>query len=297
MSFLFRPARRSGLIFHSLAAILVAGGSVAAFWFAFRQPIGFLFVLFILLGLLLFFPLPLLLYRGYALLNARYIIERDGLRLRWGLRAEDIPLPEIEWVRPAADLAFQLPVPRLSMPGAVTGMLNVPDLGTVEYLASDRAAILLLATPHRVYAISPVDPVAFVRAFRDATEMGSLTPIDSFSARPAAFLRGVWGNPAARWLLAAGAIFVTALFILVTLLIPGLNQVSLGFDPTGQPAEPGQPGQLLLLPILGVLTFITDLIGGLFFYRWEEQRPVAYLLWAGAIITPVLLLVAVLLLT
>lgn len=254
-------------------------------------------MLFILLGLLLFIPLPLIIYRGYALLNARYIIERDGLRLRWGLRAEDIPLPEIEWVRPAADLAYQLPLPRLSTPGAITGTLTVPDLGPVEFMASERATMLLLATPRRVYAISPKDPAEFVHAFRDATEMGSLTPIGAFSARPAAFLRGVWSNRAARWMLVAAAALLAALFILVTLLIPGLSQVSLGFDAANQPFEPVPPGQLLLLPILGILTFIVDLIGGLFFYRWEGQRPVAYLLWAGAIITLALLLIAVLFLT
>jgi len=44
-----------------------------------------------------------------------------GLRLRWGLRAEDIPLPEIEWIRPASDLGFHLPKPFLSMPGALLG--------------------------------------------------------------------------------------------------------------------------------------------------------------------------------
>jgi len=297
MTFLFRPARRAGLILHTIASIVLAAGSTLALWYAFQQQVGLRFALFILVGLLVFIPLPLVIYRGYALLTARYVIERDGLLLRWGLRAEDIPLPDIEWVRSAASLAFDLPLPRLAAPGAIIGVMNVGDLGTVEYMAADRARMLLLATPRRVYAISPADPAAFVDAFRDATEMGSLTPIRSVSVRPAAFLRGVWGDRAARWMLLVALVLTLGLFTLVSLLIPTLAQVSLGYDITSLPVEPGPPATLMLLPVLGIFTFIADLVGGLFFYRYIEQRPVAYLLWGAAILTPLLLLGAVLLIT
>jgi hypothetical protein len=295
MTYDFPPERRIGLIFHTLVFLGLAGGTAAAIWMATQQEVGTNFVLFILLALVLFLPLPLIAYRGYALLSALYSVERDGLRLRWGLRAEDIPLPEIEWVRPATDLAFDLPLPRLSWPGAVLGSLNVRDLGPVEYLASNRVLILLVATTTRVYAISPADPVAFVRAFQYATEMGSLTPLHSFSARPAVFLRGVWGDLPARILVSVGLLLTLALFILVSLTISTRTSISLGFTAAGQLVEPGTSAQLLLLPVLCVFAFIADLIGGLYFYR--SQRSLAYLFWAGGILTPLMLLAATLFLT
>ncbi len=293
----FAPARRTGLILHILAALLLGSGSGLAVFFATQQRVGANFVLMILAAVVLFLPLPLVLYRGYALLTARYSVDRDGLKLRWGLRAEDIPLPEIEWLRPASDLAYELPVPRLSWPGALLGVIQTRDLGPVEYLASARRGLLLVATPQRVFAISPADTTGFARAFRSATEMGSLAPIQSFSAKPVAFLLRVWGDRAARSLVLAGFALAAALFVLVSLTIPTRASVSLGFDAAGQPLESGPPAALLLLPVLAIFAFVADLVGGLFFYRREDQRPVAYLLWAGSVITPVMLILAMLLLT
>jgi len=289
----FRPTRRAGVIFHAAALILLAAGVAAVLWLAFQQNVGANFVLLLLLAVVLFVPLPLLAYRGYALLTARYSVERDGLRLRWGLRAEDIPLPEIEWVRPASDLAFDLPVPRLSWPGAILGSLNVSDLGPVEFMASDRALLLLLATPTRVYAISPADPVGFVRAFQYATEMGSLSPIESYSARPASYLRSVWDDRLARTMLLLGAALTAALFVLVSLFIPGLDSVSLGFSSSGQLLPPVPAAQLLLLPLLGGFAFLMDTLAGAYFYRYDPWRPVAYLMWASSTLTPALLIAAV----
>ena len=288
----FTPFRRNGLVLHILVILVLASGTGVAIWAALQQQVGANFVLLILLALFLFAPLPLVVYRGYALLTAHYSLERDGLRLRWGLRSEDIPLPEIEWVRPASDLAFDLPLPRLSWPGAVLGMLNIGDLGPVEYLASDKDLILLIATIRRVYAISPADPIGFVRAFQYITEMGSLSPIDSFSSRPAVFLRGVWSDRTARILVLVGFLLTVILFVVVGMFIPALPSVSLGFTASGLPLQPGPSARLLLLPVLGTFTFVIDLLGGAFFYRYDEQRPVAYLLWASSVLTPIMLLLA-----
>lgn len=293
----FRPTRRAGIIFHIVALLLLASGTAAALWLAFQQNVGANFVLLILLATLLFLPLPVLAYRGYALLTARYSVERDGLRLRWGLRAEDIPLPDVEWVRPASDLAFDLPVPRLSWPGAILGLLNVGDLGPVEFMGSNRSLLLLLATPKRVYAISPADPVGFVRAFQYATEMGSLSPIEAFSARPASYLRTVLSDRLARTMVLLGALLTAVLFVLVSLFIPGLDSVSLGFSSSGQMLPPVPAAQLLLLPILGAFVFLMDILAGAFFYRYDPWRPVAYLMWAGGTLTPALLIAAVFFLT
>ena len=61
-------------------------------------------------------------YRLYALQNASYIIARDGVHLRWGARREQIPMDEILWVHPAAELPAPVSLPRLRWPGAVLGL-------------------------------------------------------------------------------------------------------------------------------------------------------------------------------
>ena len=289
----FLPPRRPGVVFHALAVLASLAGGTIALAYALSGASGTQFTLILVLALVLLAPLPLLLYRGFALLRANYNLERDGLRLRWGLRQQDIPLPEIEWVRPASELGFSLPLPPLHWPGAVLGVRTVPELGPVEFLSATTVGMLLLATPDRVYAISPEDPRAFIRAFQRAWECGSLSPLPAYSARPTAFLEQVWQDRLARFPLLVGAALTVGLFLLVGLVIPTSGPLSIGFDPSGQPFPPGPPERLMLLPVLAGFTLAVNLLLGLFLYRYDAQRPIAYLLWLSSALTPLLLALAV----
>ncbi len=289
----FRPPTRRGLLFHG-ALILVLGCACAlAFFTGLNQHSGDYFVVFLILSLLLFAPLPWIAYRAYALTRASYRIERDGLRLRWGMRSEDIPLPEIEWVRRISDMAADLRLPGLHWPGALLGSANTADLGRVDFLAADSELLLLLATPQRIYAISPEDPEAFLRAFQRSLELGSLAPLAPVSVLPAAYLSQIWANTVTRTLLVSGFLLNLLLLVGVSLLIPGRAITSLGFYPNGAPL-PGVPAQqLLLLPILGAFIYVADLAAGLFFYRQDHLRAIAYMIWSSAVLSGLLLIAAV----
>jgi hypothetical protein len=291
--FVFRPPLRRGLLFHGGALLALAATSAISFLLGMQQKTGLYIVILLLLSLILFAPLPFIVYRGYALLRASYRLERDGLRLRWGLRAEDIPLPEIEWVRRAQDLPRDPPLPRLYWPGAIRGTIQVRDLGPVEYMASSRSSLLLVATRRRIYAISPEDPEAFLRAFQQTFEMGSLEPLESVTVLPAAYLSQVWADVSARWMVVSSFLLTLVLFGGAGLVIPGRNEISLGFTPGGQPLPPVPSEQLILLPILGAFVFVIDLAAGLFFYRKVKTRLVAFLIWGSAIFTEGLFLAAV----
>ena len=293
---IFTPVRRQGLLLHFGLALLLLGVSAGSLYFATQAAVGAYFVLLLLLSVLLLPPAVLAAYRGYALLRASYTLERDGLKLRWGLRGEDIPLPEVEWVIPAADLGFALPLPGLSLPGGILGRRMVEGLGLVEYLAGDAETLILVATRQQVYVISPADPREFLSSFQRVMEMGSLSPIEPLSARPAAFVQNVWGEPFARVLLAAGLGVMVVLFIAAGVLIPGHGPVALGYDARGLPLQAGPPERALLLPVLGALTYGFNLLLGLFFFRLPENRPVAYLLWISSLAAGVLLFAAVLIL-
>lgn len=293
-TFLFRPPRRIGLAFHILMTLVLVSTSVFALLYGFSQQVGGYFVFLLIISLLMVAPLPLVLYRAYALSQATYRLERDGLRLHWGLRVEDIPLPEIEWVRRAEDLASDMRLPPLQWPGAVLGKVNTNDLGPVEFLASTTKSLLLVATTRRIYAISPDDPDAFIQAFQDAFEMGSLTPLSSISVQPAAYLSQIWSDRLASGLILAGLALMLVLFVGVSLAIPGTPTASLGFNPDGSPLPPVPSEQLLLLPILGSFFFLADLTTGLFFYRRGNSRPIAYMIWGVGAFTILLLLAAAL---
>ncbi len=289
----FPPARRLGLIFHAAAGVILLGAAVLVFLQVFQRETGQMFISGVLLSVLLACPVPLLIYRGYALAQASYFLDRDGLRIRWGLRADDIPLPHIEWVRPADELGFHLPLPFLQWPGAVLGRRNVQGLGLVEFIASDVRRLLLVATPEKIYAISPADDRNFVRTYRHIIELGSLTPIASRSILPAAFLQRVWTDRLARWMIIAGIGMTFLLLAAVILLIPTHSTIFLGYNAARQPLEPVSPDRLLLLPFLGGVLYVIDLLAGLFFYRLNDQRLVAYILWGSSSLLPLLLLLAV----
>jgi len=126
----FPPAKQFGLILHGIIILVLAGASIWGFANLTNAQVGPMFVSYLLIGLLAFAPIPLLGYRAYALFKADYYIDRDSLAILWGLRIEDIPLTDIEWVRPASDLTNPLALPRFRLPGAVLGTRRHPDLGS-----------------------------------------------------------------------------------------------------------------------------------------------------------------------
>jgi hypothetical protein len=293
----FVPERRQGMRFHAAAAVilLLLGGGIL---FAASEWVqGSLFVLWMMLLLAIVVFLPWVLYRWYALRSAVYLLERDGLRLRWGLRSEDIPLTEVEWVRPAAESGYHVPQPLFSWPGALLGTQHVHELGDVEFVASDMSHLLLIATTHKVYAISPQDTRAFVSNFQRALELGSLSPLKAHSARPAAFLRQVLQDRLAKILLPLNLILCILLWIFAGFVVTNSQTLPMGFSPQGLPLERVPSEQLLLLPVLGSLVLVMNVVMGLYFFRRLEERMVAYLFWLGGVITPVLLIVAILLLS
>jgi hypothetical protein len=290
---MFSPRRRRGLFIQSIATFLLIAAGGSCLYLAFQQPVGAVFALLSLVSLFFFAPVPLLIYRIYALANSEYTLERDGMRLRWGLHAEDIPILEIEWVRPATDLVLPLASPRFSWPGALLGVVVVPDLGAVEFMASEWGTLLLIATSAKIYAISPADPNGFLKAFRHTIEMGSISTLPQRTARPAMLLRRIWNDRPARILIAGGLAFSLLVFLAVGLSIDSRSTIPLGFGSNGQPTDPVPADQALLLPFLAVTAFSLDFFLGLFSYYRQGGRPIALLLWLGGLVGPLTFFIAV----
>ena len=174
----FPPPIRPGRSLHVVLIVLLTGLVAGLSFLISRQPISLVFTAFILLAVLAFIPIPILAYRLYALTRANYSLNRDRLKLSWGLREEKIPLAEIEWVRPRSTLSQPIPMPFFRLPGSVLGSRHQADLGPIEFLASDEKSLLLVATPRKIFAISPQDPVNFLQGIQHAIEQGSLSTDD-----------------------------------------------------------------------------------------------------------------------
>lgn len=290
----FPPSKRFGLITHGFVILVLGGISGFGIWRLTDAEVGPTFVTYLLTALLAFAPVPFFGYRAYALLRSDYYIDRDSLAILWGLRVEDIPLTDIEWVRPASDLTSPLSLPTFRLPGAVLGSRRHPDLGRVEFIASDARNLILIATSKRVFAISPRDAGALVRTFARATEMGSLMPAQPVSVYPSFIITQAWESPAARFLWMSGLFLNLGLIVWVGILIPSLAQIPFGFDAFGAPENIVPSVQLILLPLISMAIFVIGAAAGLYFYRWEMQRPLAFIVWASSALSAALFLMAVL---
>jgi hypothetical protein len=288
----YLPPRRRGVIIHAVAGSLLLLSSATLFFLALQEQFGTYFVIFLLASLLLLIPLTFVAYRGYALMRAYYDLERDGLHLRWGLRSVDLPLSTIDWVRPERDLIEELPQRFLTYPGAILGVVRVTGLGPVEYMASEDDALVLVNTAERTFALSPTDPNGFITDFQRAFELGSLAEFHPASVQPVAYLRRVWEHAVARWLVLSGLFLSLGLLVVVALQIPLHQTVTLDFNIHGAPMEGVPAAMLLLLPVLAIVFFFIDLIGGLYFFRKEDYQMTAYLLWGTAVLLPLMMFAA-----
>lgn len=289
----YPPPKQFGLLLHAILILVLVGLASWGIWNLTRAEVGPNFVIFLLDVLLALVPVPLLVYRAYALMRADYILDRDSLELRWGLRDEDIPLTDIEWLRPASDLTTPLRLPWLPIPGSMLGLRRHPDLGVVEFLAADAKNLLLVATSKRVYAISPANAAKFAQTFARTIEMGSLTPAEAKSVYPSFIFSNAWDNPLVRFLWLAGLFLNIGLVVWVLMTIPTLSLVSLGFSPSGVALSPSPAEQLILLPIVSSFMFFVGLAAGLYFYRWETHRTLAVIIWISSSLTSLLFLLAV----
>jgi hypothetical protein len=291
--FAFRPDRRMGLIFHGAGILLFTLASLFSIWQASQASIGLMFVLYLLPIFAAVIIVPILAYRIYALQTASYILEREGIQVRWGLRSEDIPMDEVLWVHPAAELSAPLPLPALRWPGAVIGKRQLAGGGEVEYLAGNFRDMLYIATPGGGMVISPADPDRFLEVFQRFTEMGSLSPLPARSVYPTFLLARVWSSRPARFLLLTCLTLGLALLIWVLLSIQGTSQVHLGFQPDGSPGNLVPAIRLILLPLMNGFFFLVALFLGVLFFRRDASRPMAYILWLASVLTNVFFLLAV----
>jgi hypothetical protein len=290
----FPPPRQRGQSIHILLIGILIIVDIVLGWLASRQPIGLVFTVFILVAILVFIPIPILVYRLYSLLRGNYHLDREKLTIAWGLRVEQIPVSDIEWVRPRKAITGSFALPLFHLPGSVVGKRRHADLGLVEFLASDEKSLLLVATPSQIIAISPEDPAHFLEEIQQAMEMGSLSLTEPSSVYPSFVVVQAWDCLLARYLWLAGLFVNIGLVVWVSLIAPALRQVTLGFEPSGAPRL-GSPGlTLLLLPVVSAFFYIIGWGTGLMIYRYEERRAMAFILWASGLVSSLLFLIAVL---
>jgi hypothetical protein len=282
-----RPPIQRGVIVHLGILLILLAASGYLLWLALFQQTRGVFILYLIASVLIFLPFPFFLYRLISLLRAKYTLSRDGVSIQWGLRTEDIPITEIEWMRLPADLAIKLPIPRIIFPGAVLGTRKHRDLGIIEYIASDFNQLVLIATKDRIFAISPRNINAFENDFSRSAEMGSIIPIKKQSSQLQFIVSSLMSDKAARAFLLSSAFLSLLLLIAVSFIIPTRATVPLGLEAIGINREESSSERLILLPLLSFFIFFVDFGFGSYLYRKKGFKNAAYIVFASALILPI----------
>jgi hypothetical protein len=290
---IYHPSRLLGIALGVIWIGLLSAASAFGIWKLTSAGISTITILWIFLPLLGFLGSLLVGYRLFGLISASYRLDRDGFAMRWGLAREQIPLSEIRAAVVGNELSTNIrPTLGLWWPGCVVGKQTVDQLGEVEFFSSNLGdgLVLLTLTNGGALAISPSNAVNFQQAFIDATRLGSLERLARESTRPDFVFAHLWEDRLARALILAGLLISIALLGFLSAVGPNLpSQVPFGFDPLGFPDPLAPPGRLLLLPLVGGLIWLIDLIVGLLTYRTTANRVVAYAVWASSIATAILL--------
>ena len=283
----FLPSRSRGMIFGFVILLLLLGAGVFGLIMLATDSISVWMVLWVLLPLLSL-PLSMVVgYRLYGLIAARYYLDRDGFFLKWGSAIEQIPITAIKGVDKAEALGVELKARGvLTWPGLVLGECEDETVGRVEFFASTSAdRLVVIQTTAHSFAISPQDREGFLSAFNSALRMGPLETIPAISERPQLVQMVFDVDRVARLLIVVGVLLPLLLLGYLGLRVAGLPpEVPFGFDPEGFIDTFASPGRLLLLPMIGGLCWLIDLVAGFWLYIYKKNRPLAYMLW----VTPIL---------
>jgi len=292
----FYPPRRTGLIFH--LALLLVLSVLAAYSFdrVTNISVGRQYFFFIVFFLVVAALLPLFLYRLYVLLRSYYQVSPEGLLLRWGMRVEFIPLNEIIQVVPVIELPLGLPVPVSRLPGAVVGVRRSPTFGDLEFMATTASddSLVLVQADNRSFVISPFALGEFLTAYQRVNEIGSLVKSQPQSIYPSTVFSNIWQVAWARNLLLVGLFASLGLAVWGGLILSNYPDISLFVSASGFLVREVTTSHLLFLLVVNVFFYALNAIAGIFFFRMEYTRPLAFLLLGGSLVTSLLVFFAVL---
>ena len=288
----FFPIATNVLRIHWMAIAILSALVIILFTLATQVELGLPFLLSLFGALFLAVPIPVIFSRLKSFREGSYTLGREGIVLKWGNRIEEIPISEVEWVREAIDLSIPLTLPRPRWPGAIVGSTNHADAGKVEFMASDENQLILVGTKRGVFAVSPEKGKDFISTYLRVTEMGSISPLEPYSAYPSFLFSNIWNSRSSKIFLVVSIVLALGLFLWVGITVPNKTEIYLGFNSLGFPMGTIPATQLYLVPSINII-----LQGGAFFlsayyHRKKADHPMTYILWFSSTVMSILFFVA-----
>lgn len=228
-----------------------------------------------LVALIYFFVAGYLIFIAIAFVRLVYILDRNGLCIRWGAFTFRTPIESISAITPASDVTL----PRKMLLGIPLPSWWPGTWRDVSFFAPLPQQAIIARTGHSDIVISPKDPAGFIEAWQRRIPLG---PTQQWTQ--AIITRPIFDLPyryslTARWWAGGAIIAYLILAGTVLTLMPAAENLSAGWNTvTG------------LLIIDAILLVISLILGTLLFKR---EPMAAYLLWFTAILFQIGVFVAV----
>lgn len=240
-----------------------------------------------------------LLVWGLAYRRLAYQLTDSALRIEWLGRSVVVPYPAIQGIYTGQRLEGNASpaVPR--WPGINVGTARIRGQGRLRFFATttDQSLLTLVTVEHGAVVISARDANEFRAAIIDRVERYEelAPPSEAETWHQREPLDAPWTAFADVWFGACVLVgTVLALLILATIALrydslP--DQLPLRFDVSSEASQIGPKSDLLRLPLLGFACLLLNWIVGVVVH--PRERALARLLWLGACVVELVLLVAV----
>jgi len=238
---------------------------------------------------------------GFGYRRLAYAMTENAVRIDWLGSTLILPYPAVQGIYTGQRLAGHSMAGILRWPGINVGAVRVRGLGPLRFFATstDQSQLTFVTVEHGGVVVSAQDPTEFQTALIDHVERyeevatGEEQAATWFERAPA---RAPWTAVADRWLAACvglGALVLLAVLALICLRYDALpDQLPLHFDASGLTSQIAPKSDLLRLPLLGLICLAVNWSLGIAVHAREQV--LGRLLWLGAIIVQVVLLIAVL---
>ncbi len=289
----WRPNTRQGVLVGGAIVITIAVIDFGLIWRVVRGPVNGLTFLCAFVALLTLAPLAAIAYRIYDLLHLRYEFDRNCLVIATAAVRQIVPMRSILQVR--ADSSGDGPEARIRgmvWPGCYVGPGEVKGAGfALFYGVTPPREQVLVVTPSLAYGLSVPDVRAFGKVFDACQQLGPSAEVQQESVRAGYAHWPIWQDRIAHGVLLAGILLVAVLFAILLFRYPHLpNVLPMHYDATGRVDRIAPRSEAFDLPIIGLITWATNVVLGIAFYR--RHRMLAYLAWSATLVVLVLILLA-----
>ena len=290
----FRPPRALGVIVGGALgvwALLVAGFALQAAIGAEAELKTFLAWLLAAAGL----ALALLFANwAYAVHSLAYIVDDEGLTIRWGFHRTTIPIDAIQRMVPGRTLD-EAHIRGLNWWGCHVGAADVKRIGYTIFYSTHSAPdeLLYVVTGAETYALTVLDQAAFAEEVQARAGLGPSAPRQQRAEAGGLAALPLLRDHVALWAIGAGVVAWALLGLFVFARYPDLPRVvELSFPSLGGVVRVGDKEELLRIAYLGAGILAANAAVGAVLHT-RERAAGLWLFASGGLLQLILLAAAI----